>query len=182
MLTDKIDVRDQTSHWYHTHPKARKWDTSYTRDMVIRLVSLKLAFYEPKHPGVTILDDAIKLLEGYWRDLHIPYEQRDQARAEASRYKALYEVALDVIQRRNEDLAVFRKQEFRKQEAVLKDTQKAVDEIRASRNARTACVEFFACKHYPCATSNHFAGLSVCEHGCEKTPLRWWEGGVHSKP
>ena len=110
--------------------------------------------------------------------------------------------------RKSAELAV-----FRKQEAALKDTQKAVDEIRASRNARTAraphveeakkkidefafsgysqplnaapnckSVEFFACKHYPCATSNHFAGLSVCEHGCEKTALRWWEGGTHSKP
>jgi hypothetical protein len=40
----------------------------------------------------------------------------------------------------------------------------------------------FRCKHYPSAINNLRDGVEVCEHGCEKMELRWWDNGTHPAP
>jgi hypothetical protein len=39
---------------------------------------------------------------------------------------------------------------------------------------------FWRCKHYPSAIDNHFTH-DACEHGCDKSELRWSDNGTHSQ-
>jgi hypothetical protein len=69
-----------TSLQFHLNPHLRKWDTSYTKGVLDELDVL-----ERLTPWTAQKQSIIKarnLLRGYWTDLHIPYEQRDAARAE----------------------------------------------------------------------------------------------------
>ena len=62
----------------------RKWETSYTKKVCDSIRGVTMS------PGPTpVADVAIELLEQYHRDLHVSYQQRDEARAEVKRLKAL---------------------------------------------------------------------------------------------
>lgn len=125
------------------------YDTSYTKKVVEHLRELQ--YREDIN-----LQEAIDLLRQYHRDMRVPYEQRDNARAELVRYKALYEVAKATI-------------------ADLRNPFSDVDCI----SSRPLPQFSFACEHHPSATSNLFAGRTGCIHGCEKEPLRWFDSGCH---
>lgn len=74
---------DKTSMHFRMNPKLRKWETSYTKGVTEELDRLRRMTKSPM-AGLG-LQNAITLLRGYWQDLHIPYEQRDAALAEAKR-------------------------------------------------------------------------------------------------
>lgn len=40
---------------------------------------------------------------------------------------------------------------------------------------------FWKCAHYPSSIDNFFNADS-CEHGCDRTELRWYHNGCHPKP
>lgn len=59
--------------------ESRKWETSYTKKVVDDLQ--RALPYWRLQSGAPV----VELLTQYWNDLHIPYQQRDTARAEAKR-------------------------------------------------------------------------------------------------
>lgn len=44
-------------------------------------------------------------------------------------------------------------------------------------NAGASFQEFWRCKHYPSSIDNFFNRELVCEHGCHKSELRWFDNG-----
>lgn len=62
-------------------PTMRKWETSYTKGVIKELNKLRL-FVEMFSGTSLAISKARNLLKGYWQDLHIPYQERDAARAE----------------------------------------------------------------------------------------------------
>lgn len=61
----------------------RKWETSYTKKLVDRIEgAIRPSSNSP------LGRSAVELLRQYWNDLHTPYEQRDEARAEVKRLQA----------------------------------------------------------------------------------------------
>ena len=41
---------------------------------------------------------------------------------------------------------------------------------------------FWRCEHHTSALENWHLGYIECGHGCEKTELKWYEGGTHVAP
>lgn len=80
-----------TSEEFRRNPNMRNWDTSYTKRVVAALYRVR-DFVRMFKGSYKPINDAIELLDGYWQDLHVPYEQRDAALAEVKR---LDEVATD---------------------------------------------------------------------------------------
>jgi hypothetical protein len=71
---------DKTPVQFHRNPKLRKWETSYTKRIIEELSTLeKITPWDAQKQSAT---KARNLLRRFWTDLHIPYEQRDAARAE----------------------------------------------------------------------------------------------------
>jgi hypothetical protein len=65
---------------YRCNPSMRKWETSYTKGIIEGLDALEKRIYG--YCGTLAITKARNLLRGFWKDLHMPYEQRDAARAE----------------------------------------------------------------------------------------------------
>jgi hypothetical protein len=63
------------------------YETSYTKKVVDKLNAI------PNVSVSLVINDAIALLKQYHRDLALPYQQRDEARAEAKRLRAALDVA-----------------------------------------------------------------------------------------
>lgn len=78
---------DSTSEKFRRDPSMRKWETRYTKSVIDDITTFAkargcIAFDKNHNPEIFA---ALNLLKGYWSDLHIPYEQRDAALAEAKR-------------------------------------------------------------------------------------------------
>ena len=130
--------------------KIRKWNTSYTKRVVDSLVAEYPISAAVKGNPVYA---AIQLLILYHRDLHLPYEQRDEARANNERLGArVVEMDAELIR------------------------------LRASVAAARPFQEFMACRHYPDALFNFWKGRDHCEHCCETEPLKWFDNGRHREP
>jgi hypothetical protein len=78
------------------YAKDRKWESSYTKRVVDRITS---NWPLSSNEYGNAMHDAVQLLIKYHRDLHIPYEQRDKARAVAKFYKEQAVLARDEIMR-----------------------------------------------------------------------------------
>lgn len=73
-----------TSEDFRRDPAKRSWETSYTRRVIGKLHCMRAFVRFFKGDDSAILA-AIELLCGYWKDLHVPYEQRDKAIADLKR-------------------------------------------------------------------------------------------------
>lgn len=72
---------------FRRNPSTRKWSTSYAMRVGSALINLRrfvLMFRGDDKPII----DALELLRGYWKDLHVPYEERDQALEDLAKAKA----------------------------------------------------------------------------------------------
>lgn len=101
---------DKTSMHFRMNPKLRKWETSYTRRVGVELIKVR-RFVDMFSGDAKPIIDALELLRGYWQDLHIPYEQRDQARAELKG-------ATDVIEDLRNKLAAERLENVKLRETI----------------------------------------------------------------
>lgn len=187
--------------WFHQNPQARKWDKSYTREVVIGLTLLMDYRHwlrsTKQHQQIKA---AKELLEQYWHDLHLPYEQRDEARREVQNLKRRVIELKQANNNLRNQLIDYQLDRLRVGVNVA-EVKKKIDDIVEvdeppladavdvfATNCGTCAppepkpVEFFACQHYPCATTNYFQHIAVCEHGCESVPLKWCDNGHHRKP
>lgn len=193
-MNAKVEWPD--SLWFHQNPQARKWDKSYTREVVIGLTLLMDYRHwlrsTKQHQQIKA---AKELLEQYWHDLHLPYEQRDEARELLKReqhHGKQLQNRVKELESANRalrsQLAGWMKPRFTEvDEPPLADAVDVFATNYGTRSPRTKAaeskpVEFFACQHYPCATTNYFQHIAVCEHGCESVPLKWCDNGHHRKP
>lgn len=162
------------SETFRRNPAMRKWETSYTRQVVDQVLR---AF--PTHGRA-----AASLLIGYWTDLHVPYEQRDEARAERDEAQAESKRIGEVCDR-------FRK-ELSHQDEVIEKLREALAEAKKPKTNNALLTKAaspfvapspsFRCIHWPLATSNILDGRTTCEHGCHTVPLEFWHNGTHRAP
>jgi hypothetical protein len=126
------------------------WSQSYTKRVVDELEKhYPISSTWPEHS----VHKAVELLRQYHRDLHIPYTERDEARAEV---KALEAVVIALL----------------KNKTPAREPVKKVHEFQ----------NYTACAHHPNALSNFFEKRDYCEFRCEKEPLKWYDNGQHRKP
>lgn len=161
---------------FRRDPAKRSWETSYTRRVIGKLHRVRAFVRFFKGDDSAILA-AIDLLYGYWKDLHVPYEQRDKAIAD--------------LKRLDEVSAGLRK-ELAKQDNIIKTLRISRDFWIRQHKARGSRMDImrsayyaqpsFCCIHWPLASSNIFDGRTTCEHGCHTVPLEFWHNGTHRAP
>jgi len=164
------------------------WETSYTKKVVDDLEKVlgSISRYDEDYYAV---QNAVQLLIQYHRDMHVPYDQRDEARKER---EESYEVNRRLTQR-----LIDKDDELVRMYALHEVAKKTIADLRASLpfkvqqgqgravwcsppDARSQ--EFMACGHYPNALSNYFEHRLHCEFCCEKEPLKWYDNGQHRQP
>lgn len=165
-----------------------KYEVSYTKKVVDALGDMNyVAAYHR-----TVLD-AMELLRQYHSDLHMPYEQRDEAIAELR-------AAEDTIRRQCQRL-IDKDDEITRIRAALAKAHwgcgieartytgapaswnDVIDRLRKrAPNKPVPKQTYMACGHYPNALSNYFEHRIHCEFCCEKEPLKWYDNGRHREP
>lgn len=168
---------------FRRNPSTRKWSTSYTMRVGSALINLRrfvLMFRGDDKPII----DALELLRGYWKDLHVPYEERDQALEDLAKAKA--ELAEQRV--KNADL---------REELINERLHGHPHPMRANfgktrswsggpanlqNMPRVAQQPTFRCNHWQLATSNMLGRRTTCEHGCHTVPLERWHNGTHQAP
>ncbi len=133
-----------------------RWEDSYTKQINTKLVR---AYLQGFGLGDAI-HDATELLRDYWDDAHLPYEQRDEARARVKELAAANRYLLREI-------------------AHHRAHSRSLHTYNGDQQQKQA---YMACGHYPDAISNHFEGRTSCEFCCEKEPLKWFDNGHHRMP
>jgi hypothetical protein len=144
------------------------WHESYTKQVCENLVRA----YRENRSSILAVNDAVVLLEQYHRDMHVPYEQRDEARAER---EEAYEVNRRLTMRLIE------------KDAEIERMRNALSKAHWGYGADAhtysgAPANYIACAHYPNAIHNHFTNMTHCEFCCEKEPLKWYDNGQHRQP
>ncbi len=141
-----------------------KWEYSYTKRVVGELAKVResISHFDPDYFKV---EAAMNLLRDYWKDSHVPYEQRDGARK-------VVKIQTERLQQQDEELV------------RLRSKIANFGRIRFTYNGTTESPKqnYMACGHYPNAISNHFEGRTSCEFCCEKEPLKWFDNGHHRMP
>jgi hypothetical protein len=161
------------------------WHESYTKQVCENL----LRAYRENRSSILAVNDAVVLLEQYHRDMHVPYEQRDEARAEREEaYEVNRRLTMRLIEKDNEIVRLRALHEVAKNTiadlrkplkwAVYNGERSWFDALKAQPKQ----VEYIACAHYPNAIHNHFTGMTHCEFCCEKEPLKWYDNGQHRQP
>lgn len=174
--------------------KNRKWETSYTKKVV--------DFVCFHHDTATVPGNstyqAVELLKQYHRDLHLPYEQRDEALARVKELAAANKYLLGEITELRASLPYKVKQGMGRSvwcapygekapflgDAIKSDIYKWAAErvFDALAKPEPKKQVFMACGHYPNALSNFFEKRDHCEFCCEKEPLKWCDNGRHREP
>lgn len=78
---------------FRRNPGMRRWSTSYTKRVGKALLDIRAFVLLFKGNDKPIMD-ALELMRGYWTDLHVPYEERDTARAELEKVRVELAMAL----------------------------------------------------------------------------------------
>lgn len=201
---------DSTSETFRGNTAMRKWETSYTlrvSEALLRARRFILLF----HGNDSALIDANNLLKGYWKDLHVPYAQRDEAIAArdaaiaeskrigevCDRFRKELSHQDEVIEKLREALAEAKKPKTNN--ALLTKAASPFVAPRRDGNSIAATIDeavarkfglrpsqpaapSFRCIHWPLATSNILDGRTTCEHGCHTVPLEFWHNGTHRAP
>ena len=143
-----------------------QWEGSYTQEVTDWLEAVHI----PNAYARQSADLAISLLKQYHRDLHVPYEQRDEARARVKELAAANKYLLA---------------ELAKIQTWREDPPGACvccGGLKPAAETQHKHQHFVACQHYPNALYNFFHEQKGCEFCCEKEPLKWFDNGKHRMP
>jgi hypothetical protein len=168
-----------------------KWETSYTKRVVDDLEKVlgSISRFDTDYYAV---QNAVQLLIQYHRDMHVPYEQRDEALA-----KAKYQLKVNTVLNKDLTRATDRIKELAAANKYLlaelarmdwniyagegKSTRAAQQQQQVN-NVQWRKQKFVACAHYPNALYNYFHQQTDCEWCCQNEPLKWFDNGHHREP